>query len=32
MPARLVFRGLHLYNNAISELPVGVFDQLTSLQ
>ena len=32
MPARLVFRWLVLYRNAISALPVGVFDKLTSLQ
>ena len=32
MPARLVLRSLLLYDNAISALPLGVFDQLTSLQ
>ena len=31
MPARLVLRHLELYGNAISALPLGVFDQLTSL-
>jgi len=31
MPDRLVFRWLVLTDNAISALPMGVFDQLTSL-
>ena len=31
MPARLVFRRLYLCGNTISALPVGVFDQLTSV-
>ena len=32
MPARLVFRELYLSGNAISALPLGVFDELSSLQ
>ena len=32
MPARLVLRTLVLSGNAISALPLGVFDQLTGLQ